>query len=145
MSTEIWIAVIAALGGGGIGAALISALFGRRKASAETEAISIATLINSLKETDEHIARLWQTIDVITAREAVLEEDVVKLKDKLRGRDLEIDQLTKENQALKKRVDELVAENLTKDREIAKLKAEIAELREELETWRKNDHPGIAC
>lgn len=149
MSTEIIIAIIAAIGGGGIGAAIISGIFNRRKSCAEAEKteaeadlVTITTLKSALEAQDTRLKLLGDSLDRVMEREDVLAGDIDILKKKLRGRDLEINRLTKENQTLKQRVDELVTENVGKDQEIASLRAQVEALQKQLneldKNWRKD-------
>lgn len=133
MSTEIIIAIIAAFGGGGIGAAIVSGLFNRKKLAAEADLSTITSLKGAIEAQDARLNTLSDSLDRMMVREEKLNGDVDILKNKLRGRDLEIGKLTKENKDLKQRVDELVAENLSKDREIADLTARVEELRRRLD------------
>lgn len=133
MSTEIIIAIIAAFGGGGIGAAIVSGLFNRKKLAAEADLSTITSLKGAIEAQDARLNTLSDSLDRVMVREEKLNGDVDILKNKLRGRDLEIGKLTKENKDLKQRVDELVAENLSKDREIADLTARVEELRRRLD------------
>lgn len=133
MSAEIIIAIIAAFGGGGIGAAIVSGMFSRKKLNAETDSVTVATLTSALEAQDARLNSLSNSLDRVMVREEKLNKDIDALKNKLKGRDLEISRLTEENQTLKERVDELVSENLSKDREIASLNTQIEELRKRLD------------
>lgn len=133
MSTEIIIAIIAAFGGGGIGAAIVSGLFNRKKLAAEADLSTITSLKGAIEAQDARLNTLSDSLDRMMVREEKLNKDIDALKNKLKGRDLEISRLTEENQTLKERVDELVSENLSKDREIASLNTQIEELRKRLD------------
>jgi len=120
-TVSIIIAVIAAIGSGGLGAAIFHYLEHRKKT--EAEAISILS--------DVYEQRLSTLTDRATALECKverLEHTIDTLRHEVEERDDMVNLLQKENEALKAEIAKLKTENECKERKILALQKQVKEL-----------------
>ena len=112
--TAIIIAVIGALGAGGLGAAIVNGLFSRTKILSDVYEKRLAALTDRVTALEEKNSKLECTID--------------KLKQNLDQREDMIEALQRENDELKAEIKKLQTENECKERKIQKLQAQVADL-----------------
>jgi len=122
MSENVWIAIVAAvLGGGGLGAAVVNALANRKKIQADC----VATL-SSAYET--RLNALNKRADELAAKVDVLEAQVSGLRSALSDREALIVNLQQENADLQTQVDKLSAVVKCRDKSIRDLEKQVLEL-----------------
>ena len=110
-TVTIIVAIIAALSGGGITAA-ITGVFNRPK------------LLSEIYET---------RLQAMNERACQLESRLDKLEDEIKDRDNMIDSLKRENDQLKAEIKELQDENACKEKKIIKLQQQVRELKKRLD------------
>ena len=120
-AVTIIVALMAALGGGGIGAAIIAAIANRTL----TRAKAIMTLSEGY---ETRLAKLTDRAGQLEIRQETLETLVSTLRKTLSERDQMIDTLQHENAELKKQVEQLQAESACKDRKIVTLQTRMRHL-----------------
>ena len=120
-SVTIIVALLAALGGGGLGSAIIAAIANKQKTAAE----ATMTLAEGY---ERRLARLTERACQLETRIESLETLVSTLRSSLSERDQMIDTLQHENAELKKQVEKLQAENVCKDRKIGALQTRMRHL-----------------
>lgn len=101
--TTIVVAAITGLLTGGLGVAIVNGLFNKAKTEAESESIEQETIAKMLMASQKMCDTMQTRIDILHQRVETVEA-------KLEGRDLMIEELTKENRALKDKVEELEKE-----------------------------------
>lgn len=101
--TTIVVAAITGLLTGGLGVAIVNGLFNKAKTEAESESIEQETIAKMLMASQKMCDTMQTRIDILHQRVETVEA-------KLEGRDLMIEELTKENRALKDKVEELERE-----------------------------------
>ena len=120
-SVTIIVALFAALGGGGLGAAIIAAIANKQKTAAE------ATMTLS-EGYEKRLAILTARACQLETRIDSLETLVSTLRSSLSERDQMIDTLQHENAELQKQVDKLIAENTCKEKKIVALQTRMRHL-----------------
>ena len=126
MSENVWIAIIAAvLGGGGLGAAAVNALANRKKVAADC----LATLSQAY---ETRINALNKRADELAAKVDLLEAQVSGLRSALSDREALIVNLQQENADLQAQVDKLSSAVKCRDKRIRDLEKQVAELTERL-------------
>lgn len=139
MSENVWIAIIAAvLGGGGLGAAVVNALANRKKIQADCVATlsqAYETRINALNKRADELAT---KVDVLEAqvsglRSALSDADELEAK-----REALIVILQQENADLQTQVDKLSKIVNNKDKRIRELEKQVKELTARLDAMNGN-------
>jgi hypothetical protein len=106
--TTIIIAVIGALGAGGIGAAIVNGLFGRHKTKAEAS----ATERKSNDEATQNLVDCTKVLlDVAQGQILSMEKRITALESESRAKDMNIEQLEEENKQLRIELDKLKTQN----------------------------------
>ena len=149
MNTDLIAIIVAAIGAGGIGSAIVNGLFGKKKNDAETfRAIteSLAATSKALMELAEsRIISLTQRTVSLESRIDMLETVSRELRSSLTDREQTIQMLQKENLDLQNQVDQLKRENKSKDLKIEELSHKLQELAARLNAMTSgecNDEPG---
>ena len=122
--TTVIVAVLGALGAGGIGAALVNGLFSRPKVLSEVYEKRLEALTCRATMLEKRVEKLEGIID--------------SLKIELEERDDMIDTLQRENDDLKKQVEALQAENECKEKKIVALQKQVKELTARLDELTKD-------
>jgi predicted RNase H-like nuclease (RuvC/YqgF family) len=120
-AVTIIVAIIAALGGGGIGSAVVAAIANRTL----TRAKSIMTLSEGY---ETRLANLTNRACQLEVRQEEQELLISTLRKTLSERDQMIDTLQHENVELKKQVEQLQVESACKDRKIVTLQTRMRHL-----------------
>ena len=120
-TVTIIIAIVSALGGGGIGAAVVNWLANHKKVKADSYSVLSENYENRLNS-------LTNRANALEDRVERLEAIIDKLKLEVDKRDAIIDELKQENCDLKIEMKKLKADNECKDRKIAKLERQVKEL-----------------
>lgn len=123
--TPIIIAIIGALGAGGLGAAIVNGLFNRPKLISEIYEKRMEALTSRATSLESRVEKLEGIIDT--------------LKFEIEERDDMIDTLQRENAELKKQVAELQAENDCKEHKIIVLQKQVKELTARLDEYCKGE------
>lgn len=118
--------------GGGVGAAIVSAIANRKKVHAE------ATMTLS-EGYETRIEKLTNRTCTLESQVEQLQGQVIGLKSVLSEREATIINLQAENTTLQKQVDKLVNENKSKDRKIDQLSKRVKELEERLNAISADD------
>jgi peptidoglycan hydrolase CwlO-like protein len=124
--------VIAALGGGGIGAAFFNYLLNR-----EVKRADVYRMLSQNYET--RLTALTKRATQLETRVMLLEDTIASLRLEVDERDDMIDTLQRENAELKSEIKKLKAENLCKDQKIALLQDQVCELKERLDAMNSKD------
>ena len=133
MSENVWIAIIAAvLGGGGLGAAVVNALANRKKIQADC----VATLSQAY---ETRINALNKRADELATKVDILEAQVSGLRSALSDREALIVNLQQENADLQTQVDKLSKIVNNKDRRIRELEKQVAELTSRIDAMSEAD------
>jgi chromosome segregation ATPase len=121
-----------ALGSGGIGAAIVSAIASRKKVAADANSSAFEALSHTAQTlaevSEKRIASLCERAEKMEQRVEALEAQVRELRGELMERDSMIDGLQRENVALAEQVSALEAENKCKERKIESLQKRVKEL-----------------
>jgi predicted RNase H-like nuclease (RuvC/YqgF family) len=125
MTVEIWIAIISALGAGGLGAAIVAAIAGRGKNQADV----IAKL---MEVSEKRIQAMCDRATGLESRVEMLEKQVSTLRSELSVKESTVASLQSENIELKAQIDELVKAGECKDRKITELQRRIRELEKQV-------------
>jgi len=136
-AVTIIVAAVSALGAGGLGAAIITAITHRKVRDAE------ATMTLA-KGYEKRLARLTERACQLEARIETLEGLVSTLRDSLSERETMIDKLQSENAELRLQVDKLTAESACKERKIVALQARMRHLEKLIKDMGLNINDGEA-
>lgn len=134
--TQITIAILAALaGGGGLGAAFISWLADRdiKKADAYAKISDVY---------EQRLTALTTRSEKLEKRVECLEQIIAGLRLEVGERDDMIDILQRENVKLKAEVKKLQSEGKSKDAQIALLQSQVADLNDRLDRMNNKDSGG---
>jgi predicted RNase H-like nuclease (RuvC/YqgF family) len=133
--TAIIIAIIVAIGSGGIGGAVVKWLSNREVTKADAY-----QMLSNVYE---------RRLSALTDRATQLENRVASLEGVIKGLKLEVDErddmidtLQKENAELKAEIKQLKAENLCKDEKIAVLQEQVACLTKRLDAMNNKGYDG---
>ena len=136
-TVEIVIAIISAIGAGGVGAAIVSAISNRKKNQAETVKLTSDTLAGTAREltviSTEMVTSINAQLKDLTKKYRELEEEVTRLKLELLGRERMINELKLENKSLRAKIEQLQAENVAKDALINELSIKVKDLEDRLD------------
>jgi peptidoglycan hydrolase CwlO-like protein len=135
MSENVWIAIIAAvLGGGGLGAAVVNALANRKKIQADC----VATLSSAY---EKRLNALNKRADELATKVDILEAQVSGLRSALSDREALIVNLQQENADLQTQVDKLSKAVNGRDKRIRELERQVADLTERLNAMNGDGEP----
>ena len=136
-TVEIIIAIISAIGAGGVGAAIVSAFSNRKKNKAEADKLTSDTLAGTAREltaiSTEMVTSINAQLKDLTKKYKELEEEVARLKLELLGRERMINELKLENKSLRAKIEQLQAENVAKDALINELSIKVKDLEDRLD------------
>lgn len=113
-SVTIVVAILGALGAGGIGAAIVNGLFNRPKLLSEVY--------------EQRLKALTDRVTCLEEKEKIQTDKIDNLKTEIDKREDMIEALQRENEDLKSEITKLKAENRCKDNKIAKLQSQVADL-----------------
>lgn len=136
-AVTIIVTVVSALGAGGLGAAIITAITHRKVRDAE----ATMTLAEGY---EKRLARLTERACQLEARIETLEGLVSTLRDSLSERETMIDKLQSENAELRLQVDKLTAESACKERKIVALQTRMRHLEKLIKDMGLNINDGEA-
>jgi chromosome segregation ATPase len=124
-SVTIVVAILGALGAGGIGAAIVNGLFNRPK------------LLSEIYE--QRLKALTDRVTCLEEKEKIQTDKIDNLKTEIDKREDMIEALQRENEDLKSEITKLKAENRCKDNKIAKLQSQVADLTARLDAMNGSD------
>lgn len=141
---NIFTAILALLGAGGVGAAIVGAFANRNKNQADTVKVTNEALANTARElttiSQDMVTSINGQLRDLSAKYNDLEKEVANLKLELLGRERMVNELKLENKSLKIQVEKLQAENLTKDAVIKELSAKVCTLENRLDRITKANY-----
>lgn len=124
-SVTIVVAILGALGAGGIGAAIVNGLFNRPKLLSEVY--------------EQRLKALTDRVTCLEEKEKIQTDKIDNLKTEIDKREDMIEALQRENEDLKSEITKLKAENRCKDNKIAKLQSQVADLTARLDAMNGSD------
>jgi hypothetical protein len=124
-SVTIIVAILGALGAGGLGAAIVNGIFNRPKLLSEVY--------------EQRLKALTDRVTCLEEKDVIQTDKIDRLKNEIDKREDMIEALQRENEDLKGEIKKLKAENKCKDDKIAKLQSQVADLTTRLDAMNGSD------
>jgi predicted RNase H-like nuclease (RuvC/YqgF family) len=128
-TTAIIIAIFGVIGGGGLGAAIVSWLANRKKVNADIAATLMASAEVRIQAYEERTIKLENKLHQ-------LECEISNLRDDKAERETVIETLRRENEGLKVKIESLEKESKHKDQVIQALTARVSDLEKQLKSFK---------